>query len=384
MRICLVIGTRPEAIKMAPVVHALRSFPEIRVHVLNTGQHKDLLDGVLEMFGIQADSSLALMEPGQSLARLTAKAVEQLEVSFVGLAPELVLVHGDTSTAMAAGLAAFYLGIPVGHVESGLRTRNLQAPFPEEMNRQVIARFSDLNFAPTSQAAENLRLESVSPTSIFVTGNTVVDSCVNVFNDYLNDQLWVADAIERLERQIGQVHWDRKLVLVTLHRRENSGGKFEEVLKAVRDLALEHPNVNFVFPVHPNPIIKNLAESHLEGLRNVFLTKPIDYLDFSWLLSKCDFAISDSGGIQEEGVTFGKHVLVAREGTERPEGILSGHLKLVGSNGDVIKKEARELLKRPKVEPASLNLSANPYGDGKASLKIAEACRNFLKTRTNG
>jgi UDP-N-acetylglucosamine 2-epimerase (non-hydrolysing) len=366
---------------MVPVIHALRGYSDTKVHVLNTGQHKDLLDGVLEMFGIQADSSLALMEPGQSLARLTARAVEQLEDSFVKLAPDLVLVHGDTSTAMAAAMAAFYLGIPVGHVEAGLRTRNLKAPFPEEMNRQVIARFSDLNFAPTIQAAENLKLDGIAPESIFVTGNTVVDSCVHVYKTYLTDLTWVSSARERLGRQIGPLDWGRKLVLVTLHRRENSGSKFEEVLEAVRDLSVEHPAVNFVFPVHPNPIIKNVAESHLRDLPNVFLTKPIDYLDFSWLLSNCDFAISDSGGIQEEGVSFGKHVLVAREGTERPEGIYSGHLDLVGSDGDLIRNAGRRLLQKIKVEPASLNLSGNPYGDGNASIKIAEACREFLKHR---
>ncbi len=363
---------------MAPVILALKGIDGLEVHVLNTGQHKDLLEGVLEIFNVKADSSLTLMEPGQSLARLTAKALEKLEESLIDLKPNLVLVHGDTSTALAAGLGAFYLGIPVGHVEAGLRTGNLQAPFPEEMNRQVLATLSDLNFAPTQLAANNLVKEGVELKKIHVTGNTVVDSCVSVFSEYLCNTSWVTGAMDNLRQLNSEIDWERRLVLVTLHRRENRGENFESVLSAVRDLALEHPDVNFVFPVHPNPIIKDVAQARLGDLRTMFLTKPLDYLTFSLLLSRCDLAISDSGGIQEEGVTFGTRVLVAREDTERPEGLDSGFLRLVGSDSDLIRQEGRAALQHRKGTEASLNLEANPYGDGTAAKRIAEACRTFL------
>lgn len=377
-KVIVVIGTRPEAIKMAPLVRSLSATPSLQVEILNTGQHRELLDGVLEIFGLKADHVLGLMSPGQSLGELTSRAIRELEKQFKELEPSMVLVHGDTTTALCAGIAAFYLGIPVGHVEAGLRTRDLTAPFPEELNRQMIARLANLNFAPTDIAGENLIQEGVDPATIFVTGNTVVDATVWVNDTYLSDAAWSASQGKHLAKQIPGFSPERPYGLVTLHRRENHGGNFERVLTAIQTLAFKHRSVDFVFPVHPNPIIRELANEMLAGADNIILAPPLDYLEFSFLLSRAIFALSDSGGVQEEGLTYGIPVLVARETTERPEGLKSGLLTLVGSNQSQIIETISEIIKSRKIGDSSLNLSNNPFGDGYAASRISLQVEAYL------
>jgi len=375
--VAVVVGTRPEAIKMAPVIHALQALDEFSVRVVNTGQHRELLAGVLEIFGLTADSSLEVMKEGQSLASLTSRAILALEEEIKREQPDLVMVHGDTTTAMAAGLAAFYQGVPVGHVESGLRTRNLKAPFPEELNRQILGRIADLNFAPTEWALDNLVAESVNQ-KIFMTGNTVVDSASWVYKNYLSNEKWRQEKTREMSDLDALRETEKQFVLITLHRRENHGDAFSEILSAIRSLAEENPQIVFVFPVHPNPNIRKLAGAFLHGIANVALCEPKDYLEFSLLLQGCIFAISDSGGVQEEGVTFNTPVLVAREDTERPEGLASGLLHLVGSNREEILRLGQQLIDNPSRPTKSLNLDSNPFGDGRASERIAIAVREFL------
>jgi UDP-N-acetylglucosamine 2-epimerase (non-hydrolysing) len=379
--IAIVIGTRPEAIKMAPVIHELRNSFSDEIRVINTGQHKELLSGVLEVFGLKADASLDVMKQGQSLSSLTSRAILALEAAFSGERPELVMVHGDTSTAMAAGLAAFYEGISVAHVEAGLRTRNLRAPFPEELNRQILARLSDLNFAPTQRALENLRAESVPDEKVFMTGNTVVDSSSWVFENYLQNDAWREKTIQNIEGLGARLSEGRPYILITLHRRENHGDAFNEILSAIRDLAARNKGVSFVFPVHPNPNIRKVAGAFLSGLENVYLCDPLDYLEFSLLLQGSLFAISDSGGVQEEGVTFNTPVLVARDDTERPEGLSSGLLHLVGSQRDEILRLGQDMIDNVSTVAKYLNLDTNPFGDGLASKRIAATVQSFMSRR---
>ncbi len=376
--VAIVIGTRPEAIKMAPVIHALRDSANSSIRVINTGQHKELLSGVLEIFGLEADVSLDVMKPGQSLASLTSRAVLAIESEISRERPDLVMVHGDTTTAMAAGLAAFYEGIPVAHVEAGLRTRNLRAPFPEELNRQILARLADLNFAPTRRALDNLRAEAVADEKLIMTGNTVVDSSSWVFERYLKNATWRQSEIEKMHDLQPLLSSGRHYVLITLHRRENHGEAFGEILSAIRDLAIRNPNIGFVFPVHPNPNIQKVAGTFLSDVENVLLSAPLDYLAFSLLLQGALFAISDSGGVQEEGVTFNTPVLVAREDTERPEGLSSGLLHLVGSRREDILRLGQAMIDSASGAPKLLNLEANPFGDGLASKRIAAAIQEFF------
>lgn len=377
-KVLIVIGTRPEAIKMAPLVRELSNSAMVKVEVLNTGQHKELLDGVLEIFGLKADHVLDLMSPGQSLGELTARAIRELEKCLSQVKPSLVLVHGDTTTAMCASLAAFYLGIPVGHVEAGLRTRDLTAPFPEELNRQVIARISRLNFAPTEKASENLGIEGIAPEAIFVTGNTVVDASSWVYESYLSRADWSAMQGMNLAKKIPGFSADRPFGLVTLHRRENQGDNFVNVLGALRQLASSHKGTDFVFPVHPNPIIRDLADRILGGEDNVILSPPLDYLEFSYLLNRAIFALSDSGGVQEEGLTYGTPVFIARETTERPEGLKSGLLTLVGSDANLIVSSVSEIINSKTTRPHGINLTANPFGDGRAAAIIASLVESYL------
>lgn len=376
--IAVVVGTRPEAIKMAPVVLALRSNKSFRVTIVSTGQHKDLLDGVLEVFGLSSDLSLDVMVPGQSISELTAKVIRVSESVINEHKFDLVLVHGDTTTAMATAMAAFFAGVPVAHVEAGLRTRNLRAPFPEELNRQVIARLATLNFAATGLSARNLNEESVPTSSIHVTGNTVVDSVRIAFQEYLSDESWVQAQLKRLSKDIPSLQFGASIVLVTLHRRENRGDNFSRILGAIRELALNNPETLFLFPVHPNPIIKSIAGEHLSDISNVTLCEPMGYLDLLLVLGLSRVAISDSGGIQEEGVTLSTPVLVAREDTERPEGLGPGRLELVGSDPRLIVERAQDLLSAPKDPSLRLTLESNPFGLGDASTKISQVIQDFL------
>lgn len=320
----VVVGTRPEAIKMAPVILALQRSKAFKVSVVCSGQHRELLDGVFELFGLSTDFNMGVMSPGQGLSELSSKVILAMDSLMSDQEFDLVLVHGDTTTAMASAMAAFYRGIPVAHVEAGLRTRNIQAPFPEEFNRQVIARLASLNFAATDVSAKNLIAEAVPEESIYVTGNTVVDAVKLVFEKFLSNDEWVESAFAKLSVEIPGLARDSAFVLVTLHRRENHGENFRKVLDAIKDLALKNPKVLFLFPVHPNPIIKTVAEEYFEALENVVLCRPFGYLDMLLILGLSKVAISDSGGIQEEGVTLSTPVLVARNDTERPEGLSFG------------------------------------------------------------
>lgn len=354
---------------MAPVILALAKDHEFVPILIATGQHGEMLSQALDLFNLTPDHNLQVMQPGQSLAELTAKIVAGVSSLLDELKPDVVLVHGDTTTAFASSLAAFYLGVPVGHVEAGLRTRNILGPFPEEFNRQAIARLATWNFAPTSNASANLVAELVAPESIHVTGNTIVDA-LNMVIQQLNNDGELGGQVKRELLDILKLDYEaRPLVLVTAHRRENLGGGIESICEAVADLAELFPSVNFVFPVHLNPVVRELAEKHLSGKENVTLTRPLNYLEFLTLLSRCSLAISDSGGVQEEGVSLNKRILVTREETERAEGVKSGHLTLVGANRKVIVEEASSVLTAfERSEPFS-GLE-NPYGDGSAAARI--------------
>lgn len=369
IKVAVVVGTRPEAIKMAPVILALAKDHEFVPILIATGQHGEMLSQALDLFNLTPDHNLQVMQPGQSLAELTAKIVAGVSSLLDELKPDVVLVHGDTTTAFASSLAAFYLGVPVGHVEAGLRTRNILGPFPEEFNRQAIARLATWNFAPTSNASANLVAEMVAPESIHVTGNTIVDA-LNMVIQQLNNDGELGGQVKRELLDILKLDYEaRPLVLVTAHRRENLGGGIESICEAVADLSELFPGVNFVFPVHLNPVVRELAEKHLSGKENVTLTRPLNYLEFLTLLSRCSLAISDSGGVQEEGVSLNKRILVTREETERAEGVKSGHLTLVGANRKVIVEEASSVLTAfERSEPFS-GLE-NPYGDGSAAARI--------------
>jgi len=369
LKVAVVVGTRPEAIKMAPVMLALAKSEEFVPILIATGQHGEMLSQALDLFNITPDHNLHVMRPGQSLAELTAKIVAGTSSLINVIKPDVVLVHGDTTTAFASSLAAFYLGVPVGHVEAGLRTRNILGPFPEEFNRQAIARLATWNFAPTSNARANLVAEMVAPESVHVTGNTIVDA-LNMVLERLNSNGELGGQVKRELLDTLKLDYEAQpLVLVTAHRRENLGGGIESICEAVADLAELFPGVNFVFPVHLNPVVRELAEKHLSGKENVALTRPLNYLEFLTLLSNCSLAISDSGGVQEEGVSLNKRILVTREETERAEGVTSGHLTLVGANRKVIVEEASSILMALE-GPETFSALENPYGDGSAAARI--------------
>ncbi|MQR01157.1 non-hydrolyzing UDP-N-acetylglucosamine 2-epimerase [Glaciimonas soli] len=366
-----IFGTRPEAIKMAPVVRALQADPTMHCKVCVTAQHREMLDQVMQLFALKADYDLDLMQPGQNLTDLTARALTGLRTVLEDFRPDLVLVHGDTTTTLAAGIAAFYQRIAVGHVEAGLRTGNLDAPWPEEFNRSVVGLFARLNFAPTQQAADNLLREGRDPKQIFVTGNTVLDALLDVSqrmdeNPTLTKQL--ADQFPFLDP-------NKKLILVTGHRRENFGAGFVNICQALARLAAR-PDVQIIYPVHLNPNVQQPVNDILQGVEAVHLIAPQDYLPFVYLLKRAHIVLTDSGGIQEEAPTLGKPVLVMRETTERPEAIAAGTARLVGTDTDKIVFEVSRLLDDEKAYRAMAQAS-NPYGDGKAATKIVELIRRW-------
>ena len=354
---------------MAPVILALAKNDDFIPVLIATGQHGEMLSQALDLFGLTPDYNLRVMQPGQSLAELTAKIVAGTSDLIEMLKPDVVLVHGDTTTAFASSLAAFYLGVPVGHVEAVLRTRNIRGPFPEEFNRQAIARLATWNFAPTSAARENLMVEMVAPDSVHVTGNTIVDA-LNMVLEQLRSDGGLGGRVKLELMETLKLDYEAKpLVLITAHRRENLGGGIESICEAVADLSDLFPNVNFVFPVHLNPVVLELAQKHLGSKNNVALTRPLNYTEFLTLLSKCSLAISDSGGVQEEGVSLNKRILVTREETERAEGVRSGHLTLVGASRRAIVDEASIVLEALAGAETFSSLQ-NPYGDGCASARI--------------
>lgn len=367
--VLFVFGTRPEAIKLCPVVRHLREHsPDLTVSVCLTAQHRGMLDQVMEAFGVEADYDLDLMLPGQTLFQVTSRAVAALESVLKAARPDLVIVQGDTTTTLCGALAAFYHRAPVAHVEAGLRTGDPSQPFPEEMNRLLTSRLAALHFAATEGAASNLRREGVDPASITVTGNTGIDAVLHIRHALAGGTL-SAPPLPWLDPA-------RKLIVVTAHRRESFGEGFEQICLALRDLA-DRPDVQLAFPVHPNPHVQDPVRRHLSGLTNVILLEPLSYVPFVDLMRHAHFLLTDSGGIQEEGPSLGKPVLVMREKTERPEAVEAGTAVLVGADRARIVAEAARLLDDPDLL-ARRNRIHNPYGDGRASSRIAAVIRSFL------
>ena len=364
--VLVIFGTRPEAIKMAPVVKALQRSSTIKVSVCVTAQHRHMLDQVLDLFEISPDYGLDLMRPNQNLVAVTAAVLEKVSAILESLSPDLVLVHGDTTTSFAAALAAFYRKIPVGHIEAGLRTGDIQSPWPEEMNRVFTGRLATLHFSPTSAARDNLLKEDVPADSIWVTGNTVIDALEQVVEKINSHSLSVAPASSAsMEWLDGHL---KRIVLVTGHRRENFGEGIEGVCRALRRLALEN-DVSIVYPVHPNPNVMEPVFRLLGQVANVHLIEPLEYLSFVNLMSRAHFIITDSGGVQEEAPSLGKPVLVMRENTERPEAVAAGTVLMVGVDEARIYDEAVRLLNDSQ-HYERMSAAHNPYGDGKAAARI--------------
>jgi UDP-N-acetylglucosamine 2-epimerase (non-hydrolysing) len=375
MRLLLVFGTRPEAIKLAPVLQCLRRYKEFDTKVCVTAQHRAMLDQVLEAFHVKPDHDLDLMLPGQTLSQSTSRILAAMEGVIGVEKPDMVLVQGDTTTTMATAMAAFYHRVPVGHVEAGLRTNDLQQPFPEEMNRVVTTRLASLHFAPTEGAARNLAAEHVDLSRVHVTGNTGIDAVLYVCRELAAGRLhgWQAPELDP----------SRKLIVVTAHRRENFGDGLDHMIAALRRLS-RRPDVQIVYPVHRNPNVLGPVMNGLSNLANVMLVEPLDYVSFVDLMRRAWMLLTDSGGIQEEGPSLGKPVLVMREKTERPEAVEAGTVKLVGTDESRIVSEANRLLDDAR-EYARMQRIHNPYGDGHASERIAAAIRGvFGKLPTIG
>lgn len=368
-RILTVFGTRPEAIKMAPVVNALKQFPaDFESRVCVTAQHREMLDQALDLFEIKPDYDLDLMQRGQSLTDLTRAVLSGLEGVLREFRPDCVLVHGDTTTTFAATLASFYQGSEVGHVEAGLRTGNLLAPWPEEANRRLTSVLTKFHFAPTQHARQNLLSEGCADAAITVTGNTVIDALLGVVQRLEQDSAMAASLIARFE----YLDEAKRLILVTGHRRESFGEGLESLCQSLRRIALENDDVQIVYPVHLNPQVREPVLRILSGCHRVFLIEPQDYLSFVYLMTRCDLIITDSGGIQEEAPSLGKPVLVTRGTTERPEAVAAGTVTLVGTDTDVILREVANHLARVEATRDG-SVVSNPYGDGFAAQRIVKA-----------
>ena len=368
IKVISIFGTRPEAIKMAPVVKELESRDEIDSKVCVTAQHRDMLDQVLDAFKITPDYDLNVMKPGQTLSYITAEVIKGIEEVIVKEKPDVILVHGDTTTAMAAALAGLYQQVAVGHVEAGLRTYDKYSPFPEEMNRQIIDCVADYLFAPTLTSKANLGDKLNKNQAVYVTGNTAIDALkTTVSQDYSNEDLdWVKG--------------NERLILVTAHRRENLGDPMRHIFTAIRRIVEENPDVKVIYPVHLNPKVQSVAKEVLGNNDRIKLINPLDVLDFHNFMERAYFIMSDSGGVQEEAPSLGKPVLVLRDTTERPEGIDAGTLRLVGTETENIYNAATELLNNPKAYK-KMSEAKNPYGDGFASRRIADAIINSFADR---
>ena len=357
-KILLVFGTRPEAIKMCPLVNELKTREGIKTIVCVSGQHRQMLDQVLEAFHVVPDYDLSIMKDRQTLFDITTNILDRIKAVLEEVKPDVVLVHGDTSTTFVTALACFYMQIPVGHVEAGLRTNDIYSPYPEEFNRQAVSIISRYNFAPTEQARQNLLSEGKRPESIFVTGNTAIDALrTTVREDYSHPELvWASDS---------------RLILITAHRRENLGEPMKNMFRAIRRVMDEHTDVKAIYPIHMNPIVRKTADEFLGGDDRIHIIEPLDVLDFHNFLGRCFLVLTDSGGIQEEAPSLGKPVLVMRNTTERPEGIAAGTLKLVGTDEEVIYRSFKQLLEDNE-EYARMSNACNPYGDGFACKRIAD------------
>lgn len=373
-KILLVFGTRPEAIKMAPLVKALQKDTEhFETRVCVTAQHRQMLDQVLEVFGITPEYDLNIMAPNQDLYDITAKVLLGLREVLKDFRPDTVLVHGDTTTSMAASLAAFYMQIPVGHVEAGLRTYNMLSPWPEEMNRQVTDRICTYYFAPTEQSRANLLQENIDAKKIFITGNTVIDALLMAV-DIISTTAGVKEKMAKELQEKGYTVGDREYILVTGHRRENFGDGFLHICKAIKELAALHPEMDIVYPVHLNPNVQKPVYELLSGLSNVYLISPLDYLPFIYAMQHSTLLLTDSGGVQEEAPSLGKPVLVMRDTTERPEAVEAGTVKLVGTDVEAIVSNVTALL-QDKEMYKRMSETHNPYGDGQACERIIAALR---------
>lgn len=361
-KIMLVFGTRPEAIKMCPLVNELKSRQNLITKVCVTGQHRQMLDQVLEIFGVVPDYDLTIMKDKQTLFDITTNILNRIKDVLEAEKPDVVLVHGDTSTTFVTALACYYLQIPVGHVEAGLRTYNIYSPYPEEFNREAVGIISQYNFAPTEVSKQNLIREGKNPDTVYVTGNTVIDALkTTVREDYTHPELeWASDS---------------RLILLTAHRRENLGKPMHSMFRAIRRIVDETPDVKVIYPIHMNPLVRKAADEELKGCDRIHLIEPLDVLDFHNFMARSYLILTDSGGIQEEAPSLGKPVLVMRDTTERPEGIEAGTLKLVGTYEEVIYREFKKLL-TDKTEYEKMSKASNPYGDGFACKRIADVIEN--------
>lgn len=370
--ILVVFGTRPEAIKMAPLVHALQRDPAFVAEVCVTGQHREMLDSVLSLFAIRPKFDLKVMKPGQDLTDITVAILAGMKDVLGQFQPDIVLVHGDTSTTFATTLAAYYQKIPVGHVEAGLRTGRLYSPWPEEANRKLTGTLATLHFAPTETSRLNLLREGVPQEHIHVTGNTVIDALLEVVQRLSED----AEFRQLGETQFPYLRPDRRLILVTGHRRESFGGGFERICQALAETAQAFPDVDIVYPVHFNPNVREPVNRLLGGISNIHLIPPLDYLPFVYLMNRAHLVLTDSGGIQEEAPSLGKPVLVMRDTTERPEAVDAGTVKLVGTDAATITSSIARLL-NDTAEWQRMSRAHNPYGDGQAARRIVEVLARF-------
>lgn len=371
MKVLTVFGTRPEAIKMAPLVHALAKDPHFEAKVCVTAQHREMLDQVLKLFSIVPEYDLNIMQPGQGLTEITCRILEGLKPVLESFKPDVVLVHGDTTTTMAASLAAFYQRIPVGHVEAGLRTGDLSSPWPEEGNRTLTGHLATYHFAPTETSRQNLLRENIADNRIAVTGNTVIDALFWVRDRVLSDEALRNELTQRYPFLAN----GKKMILVTGHRRESFGRGFEQICHALAEIAANNPDVQIVYPVHLNPNVSEPVKRILGHVENVMLIEPQDYLPFVWLMNRAWLILTDSGGIQEEAPSLGKPVLVMRDMTERPEAVSVGTVCLVGTDSQRIVNEVTRLLQDESAYQA-MSRAHNPYGDGQACHRILSALKN--------
>ena len=374
----IVFGTRPEAIKMAPLVQKFSNNKDFETKVCVTAQHREMLDQVLDFFEIVPDFDLNLMRPNQNLYTLTATIIENMKPVLDEVKPDYVYVHGDTTTSMAVGIAAFYSGAKICHVEAGLRTFDRQYPFPEEFNRQLTGKIADYHFAPTSLSKKNLLAENTHSENILVTGNTVIDALLYGI-EKVNSKGFQDSEIEGLKKTL---NFQKKLILVTGHRRENHGEGLVNICSALKEIALKNPNVEIIYPVHLNPNVKGPVNELLGGIENIYLVEPLAYPAFIWLMEKSYLIITDSGGIQEEAPSLGKPVLVTRTTTERPEAVEEGTVLLVGTNVEKIIQQTQKLLDN-KEYYSNMSMLHNPYGDGKATARIVNFIKELIKWRIN-
>jgi UDP-N-acetylglucosamine 2-epimerase (non-hydrolysing) len=370
--ILIIVGTRPEVIKMAPVVKRLKKdTKKFNVKVCITGQHEAMLKSALNIFDISPDFNLKIMEPNQTLFSITSRIIERLEKVFKDFKPDLVIVHGDTTTTFSSSLASFYNQIKVAHVEAGLRTNNIYSPFPEEMNRKLTSQIAQIHFTPTKESMDNLLKEGVSKERIFTTGNTVIDSLLETVNKIKLDDNLKRELVEDLFDKGFKINKNRKIILITGHRRENFGKKFINICKSIKKLSNANPDIDFVYPVHLNPLVQKPVYEILSNTKNIYLIDPLNYESFIFLMNNSYIIMTDSGGVQEEAPSLGKPVLVLRENTERPEAVSAGTVKIVGTKMDKIIQEAQKLIDDEEAY-TKMSKSSNPYGDGKAASRIAE------------